>query len=97
MIYSGADLIRTSGQQAERMERLQVVAPAAAVSPTVPPENADSGLLRFARFLQKERQKQKGKASPSASQSQTSSNPYVLAAQHQEEIFRRGHLLNIFA
>jgi hypothetical protein len=64
MIYSGADLIRTSGQQQDRVERLRLAdrgdaGDAGAVEPVSSPENPASGLdentqgalLRFARFL----------------------------------------------
>jgi len=66
MIYSGADLIRTSGQQAERVERLTKHAePIAAVQPPQKNESGlNDGLLRFARFIHKEKQKKPGKTPP---------------------------------
>ncbi len=69
MLYSGADLIRTSGQQQDRFERLQV---AKEVKPTEKaPETKSSldeetqgALLRFARFINKDGKGKKPKSQP---------------------------------
>lgn len=62
MIYSGVDMIRTSGQQVERLERLKVVE-----TPPVQPasdspasrEDTQNALLRFAKFVKDEGKKKK--------------------------------------
>ncbi len=67
MLLTGADLIRTSGERQERLERLQV---AKEVKPTEKaPETKSSldeethgALLRFARFINKEGQPKKPKS-----------------------------------
>jgi len=61
MIYSGAELIRTSGQQAERMERLKVVDPIPPVAAPTPSgtsldDETHSALMRFARFIKEDRE-----------------------------------------
>lgn len=64
MIYSGADLIRTSGHQQLRAEQLagpnKVSEPAKS---NLSDEESQGALLRFARFLNKER-KPKDKPKP---------------------------------
>jgi hypothetical protein len=82
MIYSGAELIRTSGQQAERMERLKVVDPIAPVAAPTPSgtsldDETHSALRRFARFVKDDREAPKrakktgrGKGPPNAYQAQ---------------------------
>jgi hypothetical protein len=63
-MLSGADLIRTSGQNLERAQRLQAVD---SVNPVETPgkpnssldEDTQSALLRFARFVNKEKKKPK--------------------------------------
>lgn len=72
MIYSGADLIRTSGQQADRLQKLRVaddVQPVAGPAPSQAPQKEDmqDALMRFARFVKGEARHKKGppkKASP---------------------------------
>jgi hypothetical protein len=61
-MMSGADLIRTTGQNTDRAKRLKVVD---AVKPVENPgqinasldENTQNALLRFARFVNKEKKK----------------------------------------
>ena len=62
MLTSGASLSRTSGQQAERADRLKVVDP---VQPVASPAanhspldgSTHDALARFARFIHKEKEK----------------------------------------
>jgi hypothetical protein len=66
MIYSGANLIRNSGRQAEQVERLKVVEPVAPVPDASTPnqtaldDETHSALLRFARFVNKEKDQHQG-------------------------------------
>ena len=96
MIYSGADLIRTSGQQAERVQRLRPLSPAGAVAPVASTDNSESALLRFAHFLRQEREKAKAKPPNKAFQKKTSGNPYDLAEQRLQNAFGRGKILDIY-
>lgn len=101
MLYSGADLIRTSGQQQERQERLKVlpqVKPAAPVkeTSTALEENTQGALLRFARFVQNEKgSKQKPKERPKGRKLAGSVNPYNRHIDRQAEPEPRGQTLNI--
>lgn len=62
MLYTGADLIRTSGAQTERLERLKIVPNDLELKPAEKPaetkssldEETQSALHRFARFINKE-------------------------------------------
>lgn len=71
MIYSGADLIRTSGQQVERFGKLGPLSPVNPVSETEKPsgeqsaldQNTQSALLRLARFVH-DKNKKEGKRPP---------------------------------
>ncbi len=72
MIYSGADLIRTSGQQQERLDRLKVVPNEQEVKPPEKSaqtkssldEETQGALLRFARFINKENKENGPKKDP---------------------------------
>ena len=101
MLYSGADLIRTSGLQHERLDRLDKED--GAVKPVSPPENPTSqlddqtqgALLRFARFIHKEKDKKPRKASrPETLNSAT--NPYIKAEEREAQLFGRGHSLDVY-
>lgn len=72
MIYSGVDLIRTSGQQAERLHRLSVVPPIGEPRESAAPgedgggggrdghpQEAMDALRRFAKFMNEERDKKR--------------------------------------
>lgn len=65
MIYSGADLIRRSGQHADRKEQLRVVenvrpvANADSATSHQQKEDTQNALLRFARFIKDETQQRK--------------------------------------
>lgn len=68
MIYSGVDLIRTSGQHADQLRKLngpEAVSSTAAIDPTSSTsqdpsqESAQNALLRFARFIKGETSKKK--------------------------------------
>ncbi|NJL25821.1 MAG: hypothetical protein HC902_12030 [Calothrix sp. SM1_5_4] len=72
MLYSGADLIKTSGTQNDRLERLKVVTDPVAPAPATE-KSASSGLdeqtqgalLRFARFVRgKAGEERKAKSQP---------------------------------
>jgi hypothetical protein len=105
MLYSGADLIRSSGQQQERLDRLNTAdAPLRPVAPPEKPNSATDGetqgaLLRFARFIHKEGEKKK---KPSQSETTKASAPaaagdlYAQAESHRQRLFDRGHQLDIY-
>lgn len=106
MLYSGADLIRNSGQQLERLERLNTAAGdevqrvEAPVRADDPPEGETQGaLLRFARFIHKESEKKKR---PAPSQVETTAggssggDPYRDAEIHQQNLFERGQQLDVY-
>ena len=83
MIYSGVDLIRTSQQLAARSEK--VTGPR---EPTAPgqagQDDAKGALLRFARFVNKEKRKKPR---------HPSKHPYLQFGQDQD----RGQLLDLYA
>lgn len=100
MIYSGADLIRTSGLQAERMDRLAAKAdgPDAVKAPSAPEnptsnldEQTQGALLRFARFINKEKRPPKKRVFRSGT-----ANPYAAAEALQEKLFSRGRSLDVY-
>jgi len=96
MIYSGADLIRTGSQHAERVTKLNVPA----VSEVKPPgeskstldEETQGALLRFARFIHKDGQK---KPSHNKTKS-TSKHPYIKAQEPMDRWFEVGQNLDIY-
>lgn len=98
MIYSGADLIRTSGQQQERLERLQV---AKEVKPTEQtPETKSSldeetqgALLRFARFINKESKGKKPKPQPAP---RKQAHPYTKAMEPLQKALDTGLTIDIY-
>lgn len=93
MIYTGADLIRTSGNQAERAQKLELVR-----TPPVEPTNSNlddstqDALKRFARFINERKEKPK-KPQPYI---KPSSHPYQRPSRAAIEL-DRGQLLDIFA
>lgn len=95
MIFSGADLIRNAGQLAERMER---TAPAGAVRAVGEgPSNqlddeTQNALMRFARFLNKDKAPPKKKASP---QNKTA-NPYLVAEERENRRESLGNTLDLY-
>jgi hypothetical protein len=102
MLYSGADLIRTSGQQFERLERLKA---ADEVQPIQPAQNPKSklddqtqgALLRFARFIHKEGEKKKAPPKPSRNETKSLlANPYSTAETRTENLFGRGQMLDVY-
>ncbi|MGE3683446.1 MAG: hypothetical protein AB7G93_17120 [Bdellovibrionales bacterium] len=106
MIYSGADLVRASGQQQERMERLNVTQPVRPVNPAESPamflnEDTHSALLRFARFIKnqkKEKARARGRPSPSETKRAGALGPHPYHRhqewlQHHED---RGRILDLF-
>lgn len=97
MIYSGTDLLKTSGAQQTKLERLRV---AAAVAPVTPAGNPDSNpeqdshgaLLRFARFIHKEGERSKLKRPRPAA---LAGQPYLLSEERRQALFDRGRVLDI--
>ena len=92
MIYTGADLIRTSGQQAERAERLSVVKTPAPVDPASSNmgEDTQDALKRFARFINDQRPK-KPKTFP-----KPLANPYNRQKARSAMELDRGQMLDLY-
>ncbi len=62
MLTSGADLIRTSAKQSERLDRIRVVDPVTPVPDSGQATldgDTQNALLRFARFVHKEKENKK--------------------------------------
>lgn len=110
MIYSGTDLIRTSGQSQERMERLRPselsVSSVAAVqakgnATSLLDNETHNALLRFARFLNKEGSDKEGakkeKRERLPQNKAIARNPYVSAEMHRAHIFGTGQFLDLIA
>jgi hypothetical protein len=102
MLFSGADLIRTSGHNADRAQRLKAVPDPAVKAVESPGESQSSldeqtqnALLRFARFVNKEGQK---KPTPKSNKKPTGSIPkaYISQAQNLNQDERSGGMLNIY-
>lgn len=96
MIYSGADLIRTSGQQQERVVKLNVPA-VSEVKPTGESksrldEETQGALLRFARFIHKDGQKNSSQKKTKGSKN----HPYIKAQQADDRWFEVGQNLDIY-
>jgi len=93
MIYSGVDLIRRSDQTQARAEKFAGPKPVTAVGSAHPQPQKDpdpqGALLRFARFINKERKK-KPDSKP------TSNNPYLLYRRRLLQVEDRGQILNIY-
>lgn len=94
MIYSGADLIRTSGQQQARAERLVAntpkVQPVDSKTSDLGGKDTGGALLRFAKFVkdhkqQKEREREKSK------------HPYIMVKRRHDGREDRGLILDIYA
>lgn len=94
MIYTGADLIRTSGQQAARTEKLSVVKSPAPVDPASSEMNDDTkdALQRFARFLNEKHPRGRPKLLPSAQ-----GNPYNRHKARSAMELDRGQMLDVYA
>ncbi len=103
MLYSGADLIRTSGQQLERGEKLKVVPKEVepAASPQQPQltldEETQNALLRFARFIHKESKEKEQKNRPRVSKFQPITHPYLRAQENLKRLDDSGQVLDIYA
>lgn len=88
MIYSGVDLIRQAENTQARVERLQGPSPVAAAQSEEREPDQQGALMRFARFLHKEKRK-KPVSKPSA-------HPYAQAfakARQSEDV---GQILNAY-
>lgn len=103
MLYSGADLIRMSGSHSERLSRMgpQVAAISSTESSQFSlDQETESGLLRFAKFINKEGRKDQNR--PSAKDltkklSQKGIHPaYLTHIQVFNGTHSRGLTLNIF-
>lgn len=92
MIYSGADLIRTSDLQSQRAERLELVK-ATAVEPAGGhlDDGAQDALKRFARFISEQKTK---KPKP---YTKPSSHPYNRLRVRAAMELDRGQMLDIYA
>lgn len=95
MIYSGVDLIRNADRQQLQADKW---APPPEVTPTRASSNATGGegdpdqqgaLLRFARFLNKERQKKPTGEKPAK-------HPYIALYQRHLRPEERGQMLDIY-
>lgn len=97
MIYSGADLIRNAGQLAERLERSAPADSVRAASDSAPHHHLDdetqNALVRFARFLNKDKAPPKKKAAVSQTKS---ANPYAQAEERENTRESLGHTLDIY-
>lgn len=92
MIYSGADLIKTSDLQSQRAERLELVKTPAIERPSSNlDENTQDALKRFARFL--------GEQKPKKPRLYTkpSSHPYNRLKARAALELDRGQMLDIYA
>ena len=103
MIFSGADLIRNSGRQAERVEKLKDTSTPAVKAPEkkAPIDEETSGaLLRFARFIHGEKEKKKKpskKSSPNPASKRYAKNPYLAPEERLAEESAKGQSLDIAA
>lgn len=103
MIYSGADLIRTSGQQQDRLERLRLV-DSSGVEPVGTPENPASGLddntqsalMRFARFIHKDKKEHPQRSQQPRKPASSMAHPYLKQAERWERLQDEGRLLNLY-
>lgn len=97
MLYSGASLIRASGEQQEKINKLKLmpVSPVQAANPSGSglDEDTQSALMRFARFIKKERE---GKASPTSPPAQKGPHPYKRAFASLEAYNNCGLFLDTY-
>lgn len=101
MLYTGADLIRSSGHARERTESLKLVPkvspPEPAASPSTTLDDETQGaLLRFARFVQKEGEKRREAPRRAWPSSNVSKQAYVPHIERLNNPDPRGQILNIF-
>lgn len=103
MLYSGADLIRTSGQQAERVERIKAAESVRAMENPGQSQSSLDGetqgaLLRFARFVNDEKNQSK-KQPPKPSKPAPPGLPAAYASQigMGATVDGRGATLDIYA
>jgi hypothetical protein len=109
MLYTGASLIRNNGELQERIEKVRS---SSAVRPVTgsedkPSENLDEetrgALLRFARFIHKERkdgeaeEQKPAHPEPQSEDSTKTNHPYVRAFAAVQKSSDRGQILNIYA
>lgn len=99
MIFSGADLIRNSGRQAERAEKLKDTSKTQVQAPEKKSpidEETGGALLRFARFIHGEKDKKKKSAKKSASK-RHAKNPYLELEERMAAEAAKGQSLDIAA
>ena len=95
MIYSGTDLIRTSGQHQARFERLgdkpepSAVQGVQSTSTELRDDDTKGALLRFARFI-------KGSTQKKRQGQRHSGNPYLRFQQRLQSQSDKGQLFDIF-
>lgn len=101
MLYSGAELTRTSGRLTERVSRLRTVETVVPV--TGPGEgqstldgDTQSALQRFARFVHKEKEKSAPPQKRIKRSATSLPQSYTLQIQVTSEVQGRGALLDIF-
>jgi len=105
MIYSGADLIRTSTRQAAAVrsfsgepltaQAVKAVESAPAVNHN-PKEDNGSALLRFARFVRDEKDQRRPPNQSGTGAIRRSANPYIRLQQRAREDSERGQVLDIY-
>jgi hypothetical protein len=101
VIFSGADLIRNSGRQAERAEKLKDTSTPAVQAPEKKSpidEETGGALLRFARFIHGEKEKKKKPAKKTSLNSESkryAKNPYVMLEERLAAESARGQSLDI--
>ncbi len=95
MIFSGADLIRNSGRQAERAERLKEASPVQApTKKEATDQDTNGALLRFARFIHGEKEKKKRQA-PKPAPKRHGTHPYLALQAREEAEAAKGNTLDI--
>lgn len=103
MLYSGAELIKTSGQQAERLQRMK---PLEAVRPVDNPAGTGSSLnhdtqnalLRFARFVHREGQQGFKRPPPKSNKRPNARIPegYAVQLEAADPQSRSGGMINVY-
>jgi|GEM_PF-5866194 len=89
MIYSGVDLIRRADSTQARVEKLEGPKPVAPAGSHEKEPDQQGALLRFARFVNKERQKKKTVSKPGK-------HPYALAFARLRQVEDLGQMLDIY-
>lgn len=101
MLYSGASLVRANSQQQERFDNLRATEPVRPVDSAKQKEagldeDTRGALLRFARFIHKEKQ-ESPKKPPQAKPVSTGAHPYERTWAAVEKAETNGQILDIYA